>query len=150
MLSKGKKRKSLKISTLVGETTEINGDISFTGGLHVEGCVKGNVSVVGDPQGVVIVSEDGRIEGEVKVPNVVLNGTVVGNVHATQQVELAANARVTGNVYYHLLEMAMGAEVNGSLVHIAEEGVKEKINKAVGVKEVNSLPETESKEQVNT
>jgi len=66
---------------------------------------------------VLTLSERGTIEGEVKVPNVVVNGTVIGDVHALSHVELAAQARVHGNVYYTLIEMAMGAEVNGNLVH---------------------------------
>ena len=67
------------------------------------------------------LSESGIVEGEVRVPNIVLNGTVIGDVHAKQHIELASNARITGNVYYSLLEMAMGAEVNGNLVHVAED-----------------------------
>ena len=70
-----------------------------------------------DSGSVLTVSEHGTIEGEVKVPNIILNGVVVGDVHVTNHIELAANARVTGNVYYSTIEMAMGAEVNGNLVH---------------------------------
>ena len=66
------------------------------------------------------VSEKGRIEGDVRVPNLILNGAVQGDVYASERVELASHARVTGNVYYNLIEMAMGAEVNGNLVHRAE------------------------------
>jgi cytoskeletal protein CcmA (bactofilin family) len=66
------------------------------------------------------VSERGLVEGEIRVPNIVLNGSVVGDVYATEHIELAAQARVTGNVYYRLIEMARGAEVNGNFVHVAE------------------------------
>jgi len=66
------------------------------------------------------LSERGTIEGEVKVPNVVVNGSVIGDVHAAGHVELASQARVHGNVYYSLIEMAMGAEVNGKLMHQIE------------------------------
>ena len=97
------------------------GDVKFAGGLHVDGTVKGNVVSDDDPSSVLTLSETGTIEGDVRVPNVVLNGTVVGDVHAAQHIELAANARITGNVYYNLIEMAMGAEVNGNLVHATEE-----------------------------
>ena len=100
--------------------SELVGDIKFSGGLHVEGLVRGNVFAEDDEKGVLTVSDGGTIEGEVRVPNIVLNGTVIGDVYAVDHVELAANARVTGNVYYHLLEMTMGAEVNGSLVHVNE------------------------------
>ena len=97
------------------------GDVKFAGGLHVDGTIKGNVAAEEDPSSVLTLSETGTIEGEVRVPNVVLNGTVIGDVHARQHIELASNARVTGNVYYSLIEMAMGAEVNGNLVHVAED-----------------------------
>ena len=97
------------------------GDVRFSGGLHVDGTVKGNVVADEDASSVLTLSESGTIEGEVRVPNVVLNGTVIGDVHARQHIELASNARITGNVYYSLIEMAMGAEVNGNLVHVAED-----------------------------
>ena len=108
-----------KIDSLIGQKTELCGDVIFSGGLHVDGTVKGNVVAEDGSDSVLTVSERGRIEGEVRVPSVVLNGTVVGDVHASEHIDLAAQARVTGNVYYALIEMAMGAEVNGSLVHRA-------------------------------
>jgi cytoskeletal protein CcmA (bactofilin family) len=97
------------------------GDVRFAGGLHVDGTVKGNVVAEEDEPSVLTLSETGTIEGEVRVPNVILNGTVIGDVHARQHIELAPHARITGNVYYSLIEMAMGAEVNGNLVHVAED-----------------------------
>ena len=120
MWGKRTKRKATRIDTLVGPNTELRGDVQFSGGLHVDGTIKGNVTAVDDPSSVVSVSERGTIEGEVKVNFIVLNGTVVGDVHAHEHIELAPNARVTGNVYYNLIEMAMGAEVNGQLVHESE------------------------------
>lgn len=120
MWGKRTKRKTTRIDTLVGPNTELRGDVQFSGGLHVDGTIKGNVTAVDDPSSVVSVSERGTIEGEVKVNFIVLNGTVVGDVHAHEHIELAPNARVTGNVYYNLIEMAMGAEVNGQLVHESE------------------------------
>ncbi|OOZ40257.1 cell shape determination protein CcmA [Solemya pervernicosa gill symbiont] len=120
MLGKSKKKKkTAKINSLIGTNTEVNGDVIFNGGLHVDGKVKGNV-ISHDDASVLTLSDQGMIEGEVKVPNVVLNGRVVGNVYAFDHIELASKASVTGNVYYDLLEMAMGAEVNGSLVHQKE------------------------------
>ena len=113
--------RSTKIDSLVGRQTELFGDIRFSGGLHVDGTIKGNVLAEDDASSVLTLSERGTIEGEVKVPNVVLNGVVIGDVHAKHHIELAANARITGNVYYSLIEMAMGAEVNGNLVYTTEE-----------------------------
>lgn len=113
---KASKAKSARIGTWIGEDSELSGDIRFSGGLHVEGRVKGNV-IANDGEALLMVSEKGRIEGEVRVPNIILNGNVTGDVHANEHIELGASARVTGNVFYHLIEMAMGAEVNGNLVH---------------------------------
>jgi len=121
MWGRRRRLRSTKIDTLVGRRTEMLGDLRFAGGLHVDGVVKGNVIANDNAPAVLTLSEHGTIEGEVRVPYVVLNGTVVGDVYADEHVELAANARVTGNVYYNLIEMAVGAEVNGSLVHQSEE-----------------------------
>jgi len=117
MFVKRKKIKGTRIDTLIGQQTELLGDVRFSGWLHVDGTVKGNVVAEDESSPVLTLSEHGTIEGEVRVPNVVLNGVVLGDVHARAQIELASNARITGNVYYHLIEMAMGAEVNGNLVH---------------------------------
>jgi len=115
----GQRKKSVagKIDTLVGQLAEITGDIRFSGGLHVDGAIKGDVIATSEAGAVLILSEHGRIEGDVRVPNIVLNGIVVGDVYASERIELAAKARVTGNVFYNLFEMAIGAEVNGNLVH---------------------------------
>lgn len=120
MIGRSKKPKSMNIETLIGQNTEVQGDIRFSGGLHIDGIIKGNVVAEEGSASVLRLSEHGRIEGEVRVPTITLNGTVNGDVHASQAVELASHARVNGNVYYQLIEMAMGAEVNGNLVHESE------------------------------
>ena len=120
----GKSRKSrgsnTKVETIIGQQTRINGDIHFSGGLHIDGKIKGSV-IADEGTAVLTVSEHGHIEGNVQVPVVVLNGSVTGDVTSTERVELAAKTKVAGNVYYNLIEMAMGAEVNGNLVHRPEE-----------------------------
>lgn len=115
----GQRKKTVvgKIDTLIGRHTEIIGEVRFSGGLHIDGVIKGNVVAIGEADAALTLSEHGRIEGEVRVPNIMLNGVVNGDVHASGRVELAAKARITGNVYYNLFEMALGAEVNGNLVH---------------------------------
>ena len=124
MWGKNKKPKSTtQIDSLVGQNTEIKGDVIFSGGLHVDGVVKGSVIAKEGEDSLLTLSERGTIEGEVKVPNVVVNGTVIGDVHASGHVELASEARIHGNVYYALIEMAMGSEVNGNLVHKADDSV---------------------------
>jgi len=118
------KNKTPDLKTIIGVGTEIIGDLHFTGGLHVDGIVKGNVTADQGARSVLTVSENGNIEGEVRVPNITINGVVMGDVYASQRVELAPKARVTGTVYYHLLEMAMGAEVNGQLIRADENSPK--------------------------
>jgi len=118
---KGNKKAS-KIDTLIGHNTELKGDVHFTGGLHVDGIIRGNIIADKDEASMLSLSERGLIEGEVRVPNVVLNGKVKGDVYAAEHIELAENAQVVGNVYYKLIEMARGAEVNGNLVHQSGSG----------------------------
>jgi cytoskeletal protein CcmA (bactofilin family) len=120
MLGK-KTRNQAPIGTLVGADTRVHGDIEFAGGCHIDGYVKGNVRA-GDPGGVLSVSERGCVEGSVVAPHVQLNGTVKGDVRATERVVLGPKARVIGNVQYKLIEMSIGAEVNGKLIHESEGG----------------------------
>lgn len=117
MWGNGGNKKASKIDTLIGQNTEIRGDVRFAGGLHVDGTIRGNIIAEQEAGSVLSLSERGLIEGEVRVPNLVLNGCVNGDVYASEHVQLAANARVKGNVYYKVIEMARGAEVNGSLIH---------------------------------
>ena len=112
----GKKRRTAKIDSLIGQHTEVQGDIVFSGGLHVDGKASGNI-IATEPGSQLTVSDQGSVEGEVKVPNVILNGQVDGDVYASERIELASEARVNGTVFYNLIEMAIGAEVNGKLVH---------------------------------
>ena len=108
-----------KITTLIGVGTHIRGDVDFEGGLHLDGLVEGQIT--GGPDSLLMVSEHGRIQGDIRVADLLLDGSVEGDVHAGGRVELASQARVTGTVYYRYLEMAIGAEVNGRLVHRDEE-----------------------------
>jgi cytoskeletal protein CcmA (bactofilin family) len=114
---KRNRRSSGGIDTLIGAGTRIIGDVQFTGGLHLDGHVKGNVDALPDSGATLSVSDGGVVEGGVAVPNVVLNGVVMGDILAHERVEIGATARVHGDVYYGLIEMAMGAEINGKLIH---------------------------------
>lgn len=105
------------MDTLIGRQTEILGDVRFSGGLHVDGKIKGKVIADGANKAASLsVSETGAVEGDVRVPNIILNGRVSGDVHATERIHLAARARVAGNVYYKVIEMEAGAEINGQMV----------------------------------
>ena len=111
------KRRNVAIETLVGASSRVTGDLHFTGASHIDGIVNGGVVAEGEGASTLSVSENGEIHGNVQVPNVVLNGLVKGDVVASERVELGPTARVIGNVYYNLIEMAIGAEINGKLVH---------------------------------
>lgn len=120
MWGANKKQRAEKVDTLIGDQTELSGDIVYNGGLHIDGKVKGNVIASDDGATTLVLSEKGSVEGEVRVPHVMVNGLVIGDIYASESVELALHARITGNVYYNRIEVAMGAEVNGSLVHLDE------------------------------
>ncbi len=109
-------------TTLVASETAIVGDIHFSGSLDVEGLVQGNIIAEEGKDALVRIIEKGRVEGEIRCPSVIVNGTVEGDVYSSKHLELAARGRVQGNVHYTLLEMAAGSEVNGSLTHAVASG----------------------------
>lgn len=119
--SKKSKTSGARVDTVIGHQTEIHGDIRFTGGLHIDGVIRGNVYADSDTEAVAIVSERGRVEGELRVPSLLINGHIAGDVYASERLDLAKEARVKGDVYYSTLEMAGGAEINGKLVRMDEE-----------------------------
>jgi cytoskeletal protein CcmA (bactofilin family) len=115
-------KKGLKpgaIHTLIGEGALIEGNLRFDGGCHIDGVVHGNVRGGADGQACLSISERGRVLGNVEVPKVTLSGIVEGNVVVTEHAEFGPTARVTGDVYYNLIEIAAGAEINGKLIHQA-------------------------------
>lgn len=103
--------------TLVSGKAEIVGDIHFSGGLHVDGKVYGNIIADDDSKAVLRISDKGLVEGEVSVPHVIVNGGVVGDIHSCEHLELAAKAAVKGNIFYNTIEMVMGAQVDGRMAH---------------------------------
>ncbi|AHI30826.1 MULTISPECIES: bactofilin family protein [Marinobacter] len=120
MLGKKKqkpRRPAGHFDTLVSSRTTVKGDVHFSGGLHVDGTIRGRVVAEEGGDAVLRVSEVGSVEGDIVAPHVIVNGTVHGDVYASTHLELAEKASIHGNVYYNLIEMAMGASVNGSLVH---------------------------------
>lgn len=105
------------INTVLAPGVEISGDISFSGALHVDCKVKGNILAAPGAKARVQVSDKGEVEGEIRAPEIIINGKVRGDVYSTEKLNLAARAAITGNVHYNMIEMEMGAEVNGSLMH---------------------------------
>jgi cytoskeletal protein CcmA (bactofilin family) len=130
MFSNKDKTAASHYDTLISPKTEIVGDVKFKGGLQVEGIVKGNLIAEAGSGAVVRISDSGRVEGQVNVPNVVVNGAVVGNIYASEYIELAKKARIQGDVYYHMMEMVLGAEINGKLIHQGKDQLK-KANKSM-------------------
>jgi cytoskeletal protein CcmA (bactofilin family) len=112
-----KVREASSIGTLIGAGTTVTGDLGFTGGLHLDGRIVGDVA--GEPGAALTVGPAGIIEGSVRVESLVLNGAVTGDVTAHERVELGPTAKVDGNVVYKTLQMAEGARVNGRLIHQA-------------------------------
>ncbi len=106
-----------RIDCLIGAGTTIEGNIAFSGGLRVDGRVHGNIIAEDGKGGTLVVSEHARVEGEIRVPHVVINGSVCGAVYCVDCVELQAKSAVTGDVHYNTLEMQLGAVVDGRLVH---------------------------------
>lgn len=104
------------IDTLVGAKTEIKGDIVFSGGLRVDGKIRGNVTAKGEGNSTLVLSEHAVVMGNVTVPHIITNGSIKGNVRAGERIELQSKAEISGDVYYKIIEMALGAVVNGNLV----------------------------------
>jgi cytoskeletal protein CcmA (bactofilin family) len=105
------------VDTLIGPQVTIRGDLEFSGGLYVEGRIIGRVTAAEGERAVLVLGEQGSIEGEVRAPVVMIDGRLEGDVHASERVELAAKARVLGNVHYRMVEMHAGAQLTGRLVH---------------------------------
>ena len=115
--NKTAQREGFAIDTLIGPDMTVRGDLEFSGGLYVEGRVIGKVLAVAGKPASLVLGESGSIEGEVHVPVVIVNGSLVGDVHASERIELAPKARVTGNLHYAVAEMSAGAQLTGRLVH---------------------------------
>lgn len=106
-----------RIDSLIGSTTRIEGNVFFSGGLRVDGMIRGNVAALPDQPGTLVISEHARIDGEVEAAHIVVNGTVNGPVSSAETLELQAGSRVKGDVHYKSIEMLQGSVVEGRLVH---------------------------------
>jgi cytoskeletal protein CcmA (bactofilin family) len=113
--------KRARIETLIGKESRLHGDLEFVGGLHLDGRITGNVTAAPGTSSSLSVSESASIEGAVEVPNIMLNGTVRGDIFARERLVLGANARVEGNVSYGVIEMTLGAEIMGTLTQVTAE-----------------------------
>ena len=137
LLKKCKIKKTTRIDSLIGQNTEIQGEIRFSGGVHIDGKIKGKVIGENDGSSLLSQSEHGEIEGEVRSPYIVIYGIVNGDVHASRHIELLSNAKIKGNVYYNLVELSIGAEVNGKLVHTPAKPEEEEVELGLNYNEVS-------------
>ena len=110
-----------RIDSLIGAGTVVHGNVEFRGGLRIDGQVEGDVTTVGGESGTLVVSEEARVDGQVTVSHVVINGAVNGPVRADDYLELQSKARVVGDLQYRTLEMHLGAVVKGRLNHAEPE-----------------------------
>ena len=138
--------KKVQTDTIISNKTEITGYILLSSGLMVDGKVKGNIIAAEGSNAEVRITEKGMVEGEIRVPTVIINGRLIGDVHSTNHVELNKNASITGDVYYTMMEMVMGAQVNGKLVHVEQEKAKRKL---LGGKE-KSAPAPDNVKSIET
>ena len=120
MFGKRQSKPKNRIDSLIGAETRIEGNISFSGGLRVDGEVNGNIVAVPGKPSTLVLSELGRVNGEISATHLMLNGVVDGPVRAAEYLELQSKAKVTGNVHYKSLEIQLGATVEGRLIHLAE------------------------------
>ncbi|CAE6891495.1 MULTISPECIES: bactofilin family protein [Pseudomonas] len=118
-----KEKKKVDVQRFTGKTSliaagaSLSGEMRFMGAVQVDGRVEGNLLTT---EGMIRVSVEGKVEGEVRAPHIVIDGEVIGDVYASEHLELGARARVCGNLYYGLMEMAMGAQIEGNLCHLKE------------------------------
>ncbi len=126
-----------RIDTLIGKSARLQGDLEFAGGLHLDGHIAGNVTAVPGTTSSLSVSETGGIEGAVEVPNIMLNGTVRGDIYARGRLVLGANARVEGSVSYGVIEMTLGAQIMGRLTQLSVEGAAEPVAGAAAAAETD-------------
>jgi cytoskeletal protein CcmA (bactofilin family) len=110
------------IDTLIGVSTDMKGDITFSGGLRIDGKVKGNITARADDNSTLVLSENAVVTGDVSVPHMVVNGKIKGNVRSAERLELQSKAEISGDVTYKVLEIAAGALVNGNLTRVNEKG----------------------------
>ena len=125
---KGESKPLGRIDSLIGAGTRIEGSVYFTGGLRIDGEVKGSILAAdGASSSKLVLSEHARVEGAVNVAHLVTNGAVVGPVVVTESLEMQSKARIVGDVEYAVIEMHQGAVIEGRLLHSAGKPVELKL-----------------------
>jgi cytoskeletal protein CcmA (bactofilin family) len=136
------------IDTLVGSKTEVRGNIAFSGGLRIDGKVKGNINGQGQSNSTLVLSEQAEVAGNITVPHIIIKGKIKGNVRCTERIELQPGAEIAGDVHYKVIEIAVGATINGHLSCEQEEvtgkGVVTKLKPVAASSGAEAGPESES------
>lgn len=127
MFSKRHTKPQERIDSLIGAAAKIEGNLTFSGGLRVDGEITGNVTAVPGEPSTLVLSEHGRIKGEISVTHLVVNGVVTGSVSATEYMELQSKSKIIGDVHYKTLEIQIGAIVEGTLLHLADAAMADKV-----------------------
>ena len=127
MFSKRHTKPQERIDSLIGAAAKIEGNLIFSGGLRVDGEITGNVTAVPGEPSTLVLSEHGRIKGEISVTHMVINGVVTGSVSATEYMELQSKSKIIGDVHYKTLEIQIGAIVEGTLIHLADAAMADKV-----------------------
>jgi cytoskeletal protein CcmA (bactofilin family) len=138
MKEKTQRANLLKIETLLGKNTVINGDLHFGDGLQLDGIIRGNVTADDSSNAVFVIGENGRVEGEIRVANVVVRGQVVGPIYANKTVELTSTSAVLGDIFYNQIEIAMGAKISGKMVCMIEKPISGELIHDTSVQPVES------------
>ncbi len=123
MVGNKKVVKASSVTTLIARNTRIQGTLEFSGVLEVEGLIVGDVIAPGDSKSVVRILNNGRVEGQLRVPQIVVNGEILGDVFAEEQLYLAEKAIIEGNVHYRVIEIEKGAQINGSILRMGAEEI---------------------------
>lgn len=145
----GSSSKVANNETVISAKTEVSGDVRVSGGLNVDGRIKGNILADPDSGSIVRISEKGMVEGEIRAPHIVINGEVKGDVYSSDHLELDKKAVINGDVHYVMMEMVMGAKVNGKLLYVAaEKGKKAKLDKPESVESKPALAEARAEPRI--
>ncbi len=106
-----------KVETIIGQHVLVHGDLSFSGGLYIEGRIIGKVVAEPGIEALLTLAQGGSIEGEIHVPKAVISGRLTGDIHSDERIELTETAHIQGNIHYKLIEITAGATVSGQLIH---------------------------------
>jgi len=124
-----KKKKLGTINTLIDRDNVIRGNYSYSGGLRLDGKIYGDLTVVEDSGGTLIMGEKSRIRGSVMVETAIIAGEIIGDVKCYDYLELQPGSIIKGNIEYNSLEIHAGAIVNGLLKQITKVQMKKEQKK---------------------